>query len=227
MAAKYGKKNAKSEVIVKKYEIVEGGHHAGAWKVAYADFVTAMMAFFLLMWLLNATTEDQRKGLADYFSPNSQLSHGSSGTGQPFGGHTAFDQGALVSDRGAVQITRASSRSLSERKMATTPFSPKRIALSPGRESEKDPRLTTKTSTTPTRSLWGRKKPVRHPALAAHRSLSAKPNRPVQEQLPRPRSQPKKPVRKRWPSSMPRTRSNRRYTPIQSWQTFPSNLPST
>ena len=61
-----------------------------------------MMAFFLLMWLLNATTEDQRKGLADYFSPNSLLSHASSGTGEPFGGHTAFDQGALVSDRGAV-----------------------------------------------------------------------------------------------------------------------------
>jgi len=63
------------------------------------------MAFFLLMWLLNATTEDQRKGLADYFSPNSLLSHASSGTGQPFGGHTAFDEGALVSDRGSVQIT--------------------------------------------------------------------------------------------------------------------------
>jgi chemotaxis protein MotB len=105
MKGKHGKKNGKGEVIVKKYEIVEGGHHGGAWKVAYADFVTAMMAFFLLMWLLNATTEDQRKGLADYFSPNSVLSHSSSGTGQPFGGHTAFDEGALVSDRGAVQIT--------------------------------------------------------------------------------------------------------------------------
>jgi chemotaxis protein MotB len=107
MAGKHGTKNAKTEVIVKKYEIVEGGgHHGGAWKVAYADFVTAMMAFFLLMWLLNATTEDQRKGLADYFSPNSLLSHASSGTGQPFGGHTAFDEGALVSDRGAVEISQ-------------------------------------------------------------------------------------------------------------------------
>ena len=57
-------------VIVKKI-IVEGhgGHHGGAWKVAYADFVTAMMAFFLLMWLLGATTEKQRKALADYFTP--------------------------------------------------------------------------------------------------------------------------------------------------------------
>ena len=91
------------DVIIRKEEVVEGEAHGGAWKVAYADFVTAMMAFFLLMWLLNATTEDQRKGLADYFSPNSQLSHASSGTGDPFGGHTAFDQGALVSDRGAVQ----------------------------------------------------------------------------------------------------------------------------
>ena len=57
-------------IIVKKI-IVDGhgGHHGGAWKVAYADFVTAMMAFFLLMWLLGATTEKQRKGLADYFTP--------------------------------------------------------------------------------------------------------------------------------------------------------------
>src|ERR1700689_1019218 len=104
MAGKHGKKNAKGGVIIKRYEIVEGRHHGGAWKVAYADFVTAMMAFFLLMWLLNATTEDQRKGLADHFSPNNLMSHASSGTGDPFGGHTAFDSGALVSDRGSVQV---------------------------------------------------------------------------------------------------------------------------
>ena len=75
-------------IIVKKI-IVEGhgGHHGGAWKVAYADFVTAMMAFFLLMWLLGATTEKQRKGLADYFTPTlvstRENSAGSSGL---FGG---------------------------------------------------------------------------------------------------------------------------------------------
>ncbi|MBU7579881.1 MAG: OmpA family protein [Porphyrobacter sp.] len=56
-------------IIVKKVTIVEGGHHGGAWKVAYADFVTAMMAFFLLLWLLGATEEKQRKGIADYFAP--------------------------------------------------------------------------------------------------------------------------------------------------------------
>ena len=63
-------KEAPRPVIVKKVIVAGGdGHHGGAWKVAYADFVTAMMAFFLLLWLLGATTEKQRKGLADYFTP--------------------------------------------------------------------------------------------------------------------------------------------------------------
>ena len=62
--------NQPPKIIVKKIYIEgHGGHHGGAWTVAYADFVTAMMAFFLLMWLLGATTEKQRKGIADYFAP--------------------------------------------------------------------------------------------------------------------------------------------------------------
>lgn len=57
-------------IIIKRVTVADGGgHHGGAWKVAYADFVTAMMAFFLLMWLLSATTEKQRQGLANYFDP--------------------------------------------------------------------------------------------------------------------------------------------------------------
>ena len=56
-------------IIVKRIKKVEGGHHGGAWKVAYADFVTAMMAFFLLLWLLSAVTEEQKKGIANYFRP--------------------------------------------------------------------------------------------------------------------------------------------------------------
>src|SRR3546814_6197064 len=57
-------------IIIKKITVAgHGGHHGGAWKVAYADFVTAMMAFFLLLWIVGATNEDQRKGIADYFSP--------------------------------------------------------------------------------------------------------------------------------------------------------------
>lgn len=75
-------------VIVKKvYEAAHAGHHGGAWKVAYADFVTAMMAFFLLMWLLGATTEKQRKALADYFSPTLVASkQDSAGSTSFFGG---------------------------------------------------------------------------------------------------------------------------------------------
>ena len=64
-----GKNEPPRPIIVKKITIVAAGHHGGAWKVAYADFVTAMMAFFLLLWLLGATNEKQRKGIADYFTP--------------------------------------------------------------------------------------------------------------------------------------------------------------
>lgn len=56
-------------LIVRKITIQAAPHHGGAWKVAYADFVTALMAFFLLLWLLGATDENKRKGLADYFTP--------------------------------------------------------------------------------------------------------------------------------------------------------------
>ncbi len=56
-------------IIIKKEEVVEGGHHGGAWKVAYADFMTAMMSFFLLMWLLNVTTDEQKRGIALFFNP--------------------------------------------------------------------------------------------------------------------------------------------------------------
>ena len=78
-------------IIIKKVKKGGGdGHHGGAWKVAYADFVTAMMAFFLLMWLLNATSEDQRKGLADYFDPSIPVSRTSAGGAGMLGGDTMF-----------------------------------------------------------------------------------------------------------------------------------------
>jgi chemotaxis protein MotB len=57
-------------IILKKVnKSGHAGHHGGAWKIAYADFVTAMMAFFLLLWLLNAVTQEQLEGISDYFSP--------------------------------------------------------------------------------------------------------------------------------------------------------------
>lgn len=54
-------------IIVKRYRKVEGGHHGGAWKIAYADFVTAMMAFFLVMWLVTSVSKQQRAAIFDYF----------------------------------------------------------------------------------------------------------------------------------------------------------------
>lgn len=83
-------------VIIKRKKGGGGdGHHGGAWKVAYADFVTAMMAFFLLMWLLNATTEKQRKGLADYFSPTVPVNRVSGGGDGAFGGDSPFTNDEL------------------------------------------------------------------------------------------------------------------------------------
>jgi chemotaxis protein MotB len=68
------------------------GHHGGAWKVAYADFVTAMMAFFLLMWLINTTSPEQKRGIADYFAPAS-VSETASGSGGILGGTALGDDG--------------------------------------------------------------------------------------------------------------------------------------
>jgi len=87
--AKRGKNEPEPRpIIIKKIiDAGHGGHHGGAWKVAYADFVTAMMAFFLLMWLLGATSEKQRKGIADYFAPTLvQMKEKSAGSNGLFGG---------------------------------------------------------------------------------------------------------------------------------------------
>jgi len=69
-------------IIVKRIKKAGGGHHGGAWKIAYADFVTAMMAFFLLMWLLGSTAKGDLKGIADYFNTPLKIAMaGGSGTG--------------------------------------------------------------------------------------------------------------------------------------------------
>ena len=99
-------------IIIKKVKKVAGGHHGGAWKVAYADFVTAMMAFFLLLWLLNATTEDQKKGIADYFSPVNaftpeSVSQSPSGSDGVMGGRSMISEGALLNDTSPIGITVA------------------------------------------------------------------------------------------------------------------------
>ncbi len=79
--------------IIKRKKVHKAdGHHGGAWKVAYADFVTAMMAFFLLMWLLNATTEEQRKGISDYFNPTIPISRISGGGADGLNGSSIFSE---------------------------------------------------------------------------------------------------------------------------------------
>lgn len=95
-----GRGKGEAPIIIKRKKVIAGGgHHGGAWKVAYADFVTAMMAFFLLMWLLNATTEDQRKGLADYFNPSIPISRISGGGNGALNGESVFSEDSAVSNR--------------------------------------------------------------------------------------------------------------------------------
>jgi chemotaxis protein MotB len=91
-----GQSNAAPIIIKRKKVIQGGGHHGGAWKVAYADFVTAMMAFFMLMWLLGATNEKQRKGIADYFNPSIPISRNSGGGDGAFGGDSVFSRDTLA-----------------------------------------------------------------------------------------------------------------------------------
>lgn len=90
---------AEQPIIIKRIKKGGHGHHGGAWKVAYADFMTAMMAFFLLLWLLNSVTEEQLQGISDYFAPSS-MSTSSSGAGGMLGG-TTIGEGAMTSQASA------------------------------------------------------------------------------------------------------------------------------
>lgn len=94
-------------IIIKRKKVIKGGgHHGGAWKVAYADFVTAMMAFFMLMWLLNATTEQQKAGLADYFTPTIPIVQSSGGGNGAFGGESIFSEQTLSQNGTGASVNR-------------------------------------------------------------------------------------------------------------------------
>lgn len=103
---------AKAPVIIikRKKVVAAAGHHGGAWKVAYADFVTAMMAFFMMMWLLNATTETQRKGIADYFSPTIPIMRISGGGGGSFGGDSMFTEDTLAQNGTGASMSKPTSQ---------------------------------------------------------------------------------------------------------------------
>jgi chemotaxis protein MotB len=92
-------------IIIKRIKKAGHAHHGGAWKVAYADFVTAMMAFFLLLWLLNATTDAQKRGIADYFAPTLATKSTTSGAGGVLGGQTMATQGSQLSNAAPPAIT--------------------------------------------------------------------------------------------------------------------------
>ncbi|WP_404378475.1 flagellar motor protein MotB [Caenispirillum salinarum] len=90
--------------IIKRVKKGGAAHHGGAWKVAYADFVTAMMAFFLLLWLLNAVTEEQLQGISNYFNP-ATVSQNPSGAGGMLGGQV-IGEGASQSNTGSpIELT--------------------------------------------------------------------------------------------------------------------------
>jgi len=103
MAKKEEEGNAKPVIIKRVKKGGHGGHHGGAWKVAYADFVTAMMAFFLLLWLLQATTEEQKLGIADYFAP-ANVTRSTSGNGGVLDGRTMTKKGANPNDQALVGV---------------------------------------------------------------------------------------------------------------------------
>jgi chemotaxis protein MotB len=97
-------------IYVKRKKVVAGGHHGGAWKVAYADFVTAMMAFFLVMWLVASVSKEQRAAIFDYFK-NPSMEQGSApkpapGMNGPGGASTAAVnlRGGMDAPKSAQQI---------------------------------------------------------------------------------------------------------------------------
>src|SRR5579863_9668173 len=97
-------KGSNTPLIIKKVKKVKASaHHDGAWKVAYADFVTAMMSFFLLLWLLNVTTDIQKRGIADYFEPTVS-SKSNSGAGGLLGGLTVGNPGSEAIPSGMPEL---------------------------------------------------------------------------------------------------------------------------
>jgi len=118
-------------IIIKKIKKGGGGHHGGAWKVAYADFVTAMMAFFLLLWLLNSVTQEQLEGVSNYFTPTT-ASKSTSGSDGALGGKVLSEEGALTaqSSKATVKLDLPPPK-IQEKKTEQTPddSDPKKEAL--------------------------------------------------------------------------------------------------
>ncbi|AMO72624.1 flagellar motor protein MotB [Sphingorhabdus sp. M41] len=104
--------NDQRPIIIKRVKKVSGGHHGGAWKVAYADFVTAMMAFFMLLWLLSVPDKEVLKGLATYFTVTSAQASSGAGSSSAGGassnaaGDTVVSQGTPASEAATAGVAR-------------------------------------------------------------------------------------------------------------------------
>lgn len=122
MAKKSDKQDELRPIIVKKIKKGGGGHHGGAWKVAYADFVTAMMAFFLLLWLLNVTTKEQKEGIANFFDPTPKIATTVSGANGMLGGLTVSKDGAMATDVQQLAPREEESPSMQNQKITDAQF---------------------------------------------------------------------------------------------------------
>lgn len=141
--------NQQRPIVIRKVKkVVGGGHHGGAWKVAYADFVTAMMAFFMLLWLLANPDEVQLKGLAEYFTPETQKTNPSTtmsdrpGEQAGAGGHARNDQssdsephGQPAAEAGTDGVARGGTADIPEAALRVL-ADEMRIALEPPLETE-------------------------------------------------------------------------------------------
>ncbi len=113
----------KREILFKKVKPPPPPAHGGAWKVAYADFVTAMMAFFLLLWLLNATTEEKLEGISNFFLPVGAKTGTTGGEGV-FGGISATDPGPVQQPYTSTQLSPTAEIETADKQVKDAPVVP-------------------------------------------------------------------------------------------------------
>lgn len=140
-------------IIIRKIKKVAGGHHGGAWKVAYADFVTAMMAFFMLLWLISNPDKQRLKGLAEYFSASSPSAQGAAASGDTPGeaigsGGQAQSQNTPKAATAAARTARAASQGTTQGGTATIPSASMRVLAQEMRIAiDSDPDAATRAAT--------------------------------------------------------------------------------
>jgi chemotaxis protein MotB len=159
-------------IIIKRIKKGEHGHHGGAWKVAYADFVTAMMAFFLLMWLINTTTPEQKRGIADYFAPQS-ISQTVSGSGGILGGKVLGQESARAG--GSVSVLQNNSPPAPANKSHSTQSADRRGGSSDNTSQGSDGQAQASDSTDDRSSPSGNGE-FAHAAEAIHQSIRDNPD---------------------------------------------------